>query len=90
MRPSPSFGLVFGFKLNDGFVRVAVIWPKNMLHDARMAGLAKLRRSIRSTDERQLRAGPIGHVFLHVQKPSRRQNRETTLPASSRFVLTMP
>jgi hypothetical protein len=27
-----------------------------MLHDARMAGLAKLRRSIRSTDERQLRA----------------------------------
>jgi hypothetical protein len=25
-----------------------------MLHDARMAGLAKLRRSIRSTDERQL------------------------------------
>jgi hypothetical protein len=37
--------------------RVAVIWPKNMLHDARMAGLAKLRRSIRSTDERQLRAG---------------------------------
>ncbi|MFT5304057.1 MAG: hypothetical protein ACI814_004881, partial [Mariniblastus sp.] len=38
------------------FVRVAAIWPKNMLHDARMAGLAKLRRSIRSTDERQLRA----------------------------------
>jgi hypothetical protein len=36
--------------------RVAVIWPKNMLHDARMAGLAKLRRSIWSTDERQLRA----------------------------------
>jgi hypothetical protein len=25
-----------------------------MLQDARMAGLAKLRRSIRSTDERQL------------------------------------
>jgi hypothetical protein len=30
-----------------------------MLHDARMAGLAKLRRSIRSTDERQLRAGRV-------------------------------
>jgi hypothetical protein len=42
------------------FVRVAVIWPKNMLHDARMAGLAKLRRSIRSTDERQLRAVHVG------------------------------
>jgi len=40
--------------------RVAVIWPKNMLHDARMAGLAKLRRSIRSTDERQLRAVYVG------------------------------
>jgi len=40
--------------------RVAVIWPKNMLHDARMAGLAKLRRSIRSTDERQLRAVHVG------------------------------
>ncbi|MFT5412433.1 MAG: hypothetical protein ACI9NC_005181, partial [Verrucomicrobiales bacterium] len=35
-------------------------WPKNMLHDARMAGLAKLRRSIRSTDERQLRAVRVG------------------------------
>jgi hypothetical protein len=45
---------------NDCFVRVAVIWPKNMLHDARMAGLAKLRRSIRSTDERQLRAVHVG------------------------------
>jgi hypothetical protein len=31
-----------------------------MLHDARMAGLAKLRRSIRSTDERQLRAVHVG------------------------------
>jgi hypothetical protein len=40
--------------------RVAVMWPKNMLHDARMAGLAKLRRSIRSTDERQLRAVHVG------------------------------
>jgi hypothetical protein len=40
--------------------RVAVIWPKNMLHDARIAGLAKLRRSIRSTDERQLRAVHVG------------------------------
>ena len=40
--------------------RVAVIWPKNMLHDARMAGLAKLRRSIRSTNERQLRAVHVG------------------------------
>ncbi|MFT5510753.1 MAG: hypothetical protein ACI89J_003850, partial [Hyphomicrobiaceae bacterium] len=38
----------------SGLSSVAVIWPKNMLHDARMAGLAKLRRSIRSTDERQL------------------------------------
>jgi hypothetical protein len=44
------------------FVRVAVIWRKNMLHDARMAGLAKLRRSIRSTDERQLR--PVHNDFL--------------------------
>jgi hypothetical protein len=36
-----------------------------MLHDARMAGLAKLRRSIRSTDERQLWAvsnGGLGKV----------------------------
>jgi len=40
--------------------RVAVIWPKNMLHDARMAGLAKLRRSIRSTDERQQWAVHVG------------------------------
>jgi hypothetical protein len=40
--------------------RVAVIWPKNMLHDAGMAGLAKLRRSIRSTDERKLRAVHVG------------------------------
>jgi hypothetical protein len=31
-----------------------------MLHDARMAGLAKLRRSIRSTDERQQRAVHVG------------------------------
>ena len=31
-----------------------------MLQDARMAGLAKLRRSIRSTDERQLRAVHVG------------------------------
>jgi hypothetical protein len=31
-----------------------------MLHDARLAGLAKLRRSIRSTDERQLRAVHVG------------------------------
>ena len=31
-----------------------------MLHDARMAGLAKLRRSIRSTDERQLWAVHVG------------------------------
>jgi len=40
--------------------RVAVIWPKNMLHDARMASLAKLRRSIRSTDERQQWAVHVG------------------------------
>jgi len=40
--------------------RVAVIWPKNTLHDARMAGLAKLWRSIRSTDERQLWAVHVG------------------------------
>ena len=45
---------------SDALSRVAVIWPKNMLHDARMAGLAKLRRSIRSTDERQLRAVHVG------------------------------
>jgi hypothetical protein len=31
-----------------------------MLHDARMAGLAKLRRSIRSTDERQQWAVHVG------------------------------
>jgi hypothetical protein len=31
-----------------------------MLHDAGMAGLAKLRRSIRSTDERKLRAVHVG------------------------------
>ncbi|MFT5651950.1 MAG: hypothetical protein ACI9TZ_003447 [Yoonia sp.] len=45
---------------NAHFVRVAVTWPKNMLHDARMAGLEKLRRSIRSTDEWQLRAVHVG------------------------------
>jgi hypothetical protein len=31
-----------------------------MLHDARMTGLAKLRRSIRSADERQLWAVHVG------------------------------
>jgi hypothetical protein len=28
-----------------GLSRVAVTWPKNMLHDARMAGSGKLHRS---------------------------------------------
>jgi len=52
---------------SDRFVRSAALHPPKMLHDARMAGLVKLRRSTGHLGERQVRAGCVLKGDLSLQ-----------------------
>ena len=58
--PGPSNLWMANRFLNGQFVRSADLHPPKMLHDARMAGLVKLRRSTGHLGERQQWAGRVG------------------------------
>ena len=51
---------ICGSQIIGNKVRVAVTWPKNMLHDAGMAGLAKLHRSVVWNGQSPVRAVHVG------------------------------